>query len=255
MRSAFLVYNTLPAVKWSPLAEPFPVSELLVIRIELARFSALISQLFALLSPDEEVRAQRYFHEKDRHRFIITRGLLRSLLGHYTGQKPGAIQFVQTSHKKPSVRGSNWQYNVSHSGDWALIALSKTAVGVDIEKIDRDFRYQDILPESFSPQEQAFIEKSPDPRTRFYQLWTRKEALVKATGQGIDEHFQQIPTQDGSYEVESQRIGNSNRWIISSFAMTEGYAAAVAYESPERIPDFCELNDFESFAFFHPDEH
>lgn len=242
MRSAFLVYNNLPVVKWSDLPERFPVSDLVIFRIELIRFLAFISQFSALLLPDEEVRAQRYFHEKDRHRFIITRGLLRILLGNYTNQKPGDIQFVKSIHKKPSIQGSDWHYNVSHSGDWALIALSKTAVGIDLEKVDGDFRYQDILPESFSPHEQAFIQKSPEPRAQFYQLWTRKEALVKATGRGIDEHFKEIPSQEGNHNVDSQWIGNSNRWTISSFEVTEGYAAAVAYEGLEMVPIFCEIN-------------
>ncbi|GAB3929079.1 4'-phosphopantetheinyl transferase family protein [Larkinella terrae] len=241
MGSAFLVYNTLPAVKWSDVPESLPVSDLAIFRIELIRFSGFINPLSALLMPDEQIRAQRYFHEKDRHRFIITRGLLRILLGNYTGRKPADIRFVQSVHKKPSVLGSDWHYNVSHSGGWALIALSKTAVGIDIEKIDRDFQFRDILSESFTPQERVFIEQSPDPRARFYQLWTRKEALVKATGRGIDEHFKQIPSQEGTHTVDNQQIGSSDRWIISSFDVTEEYAAAVAYESPERVADFYEL--------------
>jgi 4'-phosphopantetheinyl transferase len=241
MPATLVTYNTLPAVKWEIPAE-LPVAELVIFRIELVRFSALIPRFSTLLSADEVTRAQRYFHEKDRHRFIVTRGLLRIILGLYTNQQSSEIQFIRSVHKKPSILGSDWNYNVSHSGDWAVIAIGKIAVGIDVEKIDLDFRFQEVIPESFDPDERFYIERSPESRTLFYRLWTRKEALVKATGQGIDDYFKHIPSRDGVHEVDSQLLANVNHLTVSSFEVTTGYAAAVAYASAATIPHFCELD-------------
>ncbi|WP_170139378.1 4'-phosphopantetheinyl transferase family protein [Larkinella arboricola] len=241
MRSTYVVYNTLPAVTWSQSWERRSSSDLIIFRIELVRFTAYIPVFSAWLSTDEQHRAQRYFHEKDRNRFLVTRGLLRLLLGQCIHQKPSEIQFV-THGKKPGLpAGCNWHYNVSHSGDWALIAVSTHPVGIDIEKIDSDFRFQDIVPEVFSPDEQRYLQKHSAARTLFYRLWTRKEALVKATGQGIDDYFKEIPSLDGTHEVEGCVLGHTDRWTVSSFSVTEGYTAAVAYESAAPLPRFVEF--------------
>ncbi|MFD1141740.1 4'-phosphopantetheinyl transferase family protein [Larkinella insperata] len=241
MRSARVVYDTIPTVTWEPLWERLSSSDLVIFRIELVRFTTFISTFSTWLSTDEHHRAQRYFHEKDRNRFVITRGILRLILGRYTHRNPSDIQFGSQG-KKPVLRADdNWQYNVSHSGNWALIAVSAQPVGVDIEKIDDAFRFQDLLPETFGLADQLYLQRHPDARPLFYHWWTRKEALVKATGQGIDDYFKEIPARDGTHEVQECVLGQRGHWTARNFEVTEGYTAAVAYESADRHPRFVEV--------------
>lgn len=146
------------------------------------------------------------------------------------GQPPDELQFVQGMTKKPAlVNPIGYQFNVSHSGDWLLIAIGRIDVGVDLEWISPEFPFQDVSQISFSPREQHYIESCSNPRLSFYQLWTRKEALVKATGKGMDDAFDQIPSLPGIHRTEATLIGGVGHWKVTGFAVADGYPAAIAY--------------------------
>ncbi|TWR25883.1 4'-phosphopantetheinyl transferase superfamily protein [Mucilaginibacter pallidiroseus] len=189
-----------------------------------------IVNLKRLLTPDEAQRGSKYLHQADRDRFLVSRGYQRTILSGYIDIKPEDLRFALSHNKKPHIANSgvqNLNYNVSHSGDWILIAVSKHAVGCDIEYIDPKFDFTDILPDNFSQAEGDFI-KENESTNRFYKLWTRKEALLKATGQGLGEHLIDTPSLNGISNLNADLLGSGKAWTVKSFSVTKGYAGALA---------------------------
>jgi len=194
------------------------------------------------LSVDESERAAKFHFEKDRRRFIIARGALRTILGYYLGKKPNAIIFNYTSFGKPMIadnQNNNINFNISHSDDLALYAITlNRKIGIDVERIKNDIHVLQIANKFFSPKEIAALE-SADKKNQhkiFFQLWTRKEALVKGLGESLSFPLEQINV--------SSIIGNSLspillpcnykenlNWYVQDLYPKEGYTAAIAAEN------------------------
>jgi 4'-phosphopantetheinyl transferase len=141
------------------------------------------------LNDNEKLRAARFRRDEDRLRFAVARASLRALLADKTGKPASALRFISGRYGKPALDGHpQIQFNVTHSGQHALIAVSEDRrVGVDIEVMHSTFRWRDILDFVCTPTEQQAIVSMPeDLQTQmFFRCWTAKEALVKATGLGI----------------------------------------------------------------------
>lgn len=169
--------NRIQNIIWNFVAEPdryILLNDVHIWNIVISSNLNLIDQYSNVLSADELERAMRYHHEKDRHRFLISRILLRFLISKYSNNLPEEIQFREGLNKKPFVESFNNEklnYNVSHSGDKILIAISKSETGVDIEKLDDNFYYKEILTSGFSIEETRFIENEAKPAEIFYLLW------------------------------------------------------------------------------------
>ena len=189
-----------------------------------------------LLNEAEHKRANSYYQQKDRERFIVSRVALRQLLGQYTGLQPQDIAFTIGPNKKPFIQNAAnpIHYNVSHSGDKILIAISDHEVGIDVEHIQLDFDYEEIIPTCFSTAEATYIRTSPDPRHTFYRLWTRKEALLKGTAKGVDDDLVSIPCLDGKHEVAF----TTNDWVVKSFEVGEGYVGSVTHSAMVKEVNF-----------------
>lgn len=200
-------------------------------RISIASNILAVNDLLELLAADERDRADRYYQQKDRERFIISRGALRILLARYLKTHAAGIVFETGINKKPFVKntdGAELHYNTSHSGDYILIAIAALPVGVDVESMEPLFPYQDIMEHSFSPDEMAYINQSGTPIETFYTLWTRKEALLKATAKGIDDDMKRVPCTDGEHIVESSIIQSNKNWFVNSFDMDTNYTGSIA---------------------------
>ena len=238
---AFVSCATLPATHW--LAEsacPY-TDPMAVFRFWLADKVPPDYEKTAL-QPDEISRARRFHRPEDQNRFIYGRHLLRTLAGRYTRQHPSEICFTVGTNQKPEIEGTTpWHINVSHAGQWVLIAIGTTSVGVDVEENKPDFTYQDVLTHSFTLSERQYIAAN-DSRSLFYRSWTRKEALVKATGKGLDDDFQWVPCLDGRHRIGRDRIGATGQWSVNSFTVSDGYSAAVAYREWKGIPKFYTLD-------------
>lgn len=206
-----------------------------------------IEKLSALLKPDELERANRYRHEKDRIRFITSRGSLRMLLSNYLKKEPADIEFAMTPDKKPFLKYplTNLQYNTSHSENYALIAIASSEVGIDIEKTDSSFDWDSILHSSFSKNEIAWIKQSKMPKDSFYLLWTRKEALAKATGKGLQDDLTVFPSLDGLHNLNENDFFASS-WEVSSFEIDNYHIGSVACHPSIIDRKFYDLN-FENF--------
>lgn len=146
------------------------------------------------------------------------------------------IKISNKKGEKPYLLNPNssMKFNISHSGDWVIIGIADREVGVDIEYIKPGFEFRDIISEHFSEAEQSFINKNENPLNAFYYLWTRKEALTKAWGTGLQENLKMISVEDESRTYEMQ----GKIWNLKSFNISPDYPAAVAYEGTEKAISF-----------------
>jgi 4'-phosphopantetheinyl transferase len=156
-----------------------------------------ISHCNHLLSVDEQHRASTLRHKPDRRRYIVTRGTLRLLLGHSLEADPATLEFSYTPRGKPyfAGRANTIHFNVSHSAERALYALSLTnPVGADIECLEREVDYRRLARRFFTPREQTALLRIPEGQRRreFLACWTRKEAVAKASGDGLALPFTQF---------------------------------------------------------------
>jgi 4'-phosphopantetheinyl transferase len=142
----------------------------------------------SLLSPAELDRAARFRFAQDRDRFIRARAFLRSVLGQATGDDPARLRLSEGPFGKPALDGGAIDFNLSHSGDLAVVALSSRGpVGVDVEFLDRRVDVEGLGRVCFTDEENAVIAALPPALrpARFFGFWTAKEARMKLTGEGM----------------------------------------------------------------------
>lgn len=241
-----------------PLLEiPHPVpslasGELHVWRLCLAASEAQAKTLHALLSPEEHQRAGRFRFERDRLGYVAAHAGLRLVLAGYLGCAPAEVLMEPGALGKPLLAGpvrlratSSEQepglaFNLSHSGAWGLLAVGRQAyIGADIEA-HRDLPdLPELAGSVLTPAEQAVLDaRAPDRRlVCFFQMWTRKEAVVKAAGAGLGSALDSI-----EIEPADPALGATFRAIAGlpdmpvlygrSLDLAAGYSAAVACESP-----------------------
>jgi 4'-phosphopantetheinyl transferase len=199
-----------------------------------------LERLAATLSVDETARANRFFFARDRNEFIVARGILRQLLASYLHRAPTDLQFAYQPRGKPFLAppsdGVPLEFNIAHSHGLALMAFSLgSALGVDVEFVRSDFATEEIAERYFAPQELAELLSLP-PAQRpegFFCGWTRKEAYVKALGDGL-----QIPL--ASFRVSltpSQsavlECADSGRWSLYSLSPAPDFAGALVAEDKD----------------------
>jgi len=141
----------------------------------------------ASLSPGELQRLERFRFADHRRRFQIGHGALRAILGGYLCVDPADLEFVQGPRGKPYLAGAGPYFNLSHSGKLALIGVSRIEVGLDCEKVRHLESLAEIARKHFSPAEFAALERLDGEARQlaFYRCWTRKEAYIKALGEGL----------------------------------------------------------------------
>ncbi|WP_027126991.1 4'-phosphopantetheinyl transferase family protein [Gelidibacter mesophilus] len=201
-----------------------------IYKIELFQFEKTIIYLSDFLSPEERIRANGYHFEKTKNQFIICRILLKFLLAEHLKININLISIELDSLKKPFLASHPFVFfNVSHAGDYALIAISKNSIGIDIEFIDKKFVYNDILAHVFNRTEIDEIVTSNSEHLYFYRFWTRKEAIVKAIGKGIDDSLSEITVTDGSHSLPSTLIGGFKTINTFSFKVNADYIGAIAF--------------------------
>lgn len=219
-------------------------NDIIIYTIHIPDFINLKSDLYKLLNSIEIKKAQRFFKEIDRNRFIIYRAILKLLLGAYTKLEVKNIYLDYDFNKKPYLASHPWlHFNISHSENFAAIVISRKKVGIDIEYLSEDFKFSDLLPDIFNDNERLIIQNAPDKKRTFYTLWTRKESFVKALGKGIDEDFKYIPCSDGLHNLDFKLIKNSQNWQVYSFDLADYYLAAVTFEGLSSASFNLEMHD------------
>jgi 4'-phosphopantetheinyl transferase len=181
----------------------------------------------ALLSADEQGRADRYRQEGDVARFVAGRGALRRILGERTGQDAHKLVFLEGDGGKPALRNHpSVHFNLSHSGDVVLIALGPEPLGVDIEAM-RELDHRALAGMNFHPDEIAGMDAQPNPRAAFFQLWTHKEAFLKATGVGLTDLLTSISIPLGGGRVTAPAALSGGAWYATPLPAPPRYKAAL----------------------------
>jgi 4'-phosphopantetheinyl transferase len=210
--------------------------DVIIYSIYLPDFISLKSELAKFLNSDEINRVGHFYNEIDKDRFIIYRSILKFVLAAYTKLAVTQIHFDYHFNKKPYLSSHPWLFfNISHSEDFAVIAISLHKVGIDIEYISKDFTFTNLLPDIFKDNEVLAILNAVNKKHTFYKSWTRKEALVKALGKGIDDDFKNIPTLDGHHIIDTKLVKNTEKWQVHSFEITDHYAGAIAFDGLSSI--------------------
>jgi len=197
----------------------------------------LLAQFEATLAADEKARANRFFFQPDRYGYIATRGVLRELLGRYVNCSPANLEFAYSPLGKPSLRREGLersvQFNVSHSHGLALLAFAAGRhLGIDVELVRPDFAGVEIAERYFSPQEVMELRALP-PSLRaegFFLCWTRKEAYVKARGEGLHIPLDSFHVSLTPGQPERLESTDSIRWTLCSLHPDPQYAAALVGE-------------------------
>jgi 4'-phosphopantetheinyl transferase len=195
------------------------------------------------LSSEEKERAERFHFIKDRHRYIVSHGILRFILGMYLGVDPAYVGYQIGAYGKPSLTDEfcscRIRFNLSHSGDAVLLGFTRgRELGVDIEKIRTDFATIEIARAYFSPQEILTFQSLPKrlQTEAFYNCWTRKEAFIKAIGEGVScplNMFDVTLAPGEPAKLLATRLkGNPvSKWSLVGLNSGHAYKAAMVTES------------------------
>lgn len=223
-----------------------PGDEVHICCVALDNFAPQAQKFYQQLTIDEKRRADRYSFAIDKKRYIIVRGILRQIIGDYLSVDPGKIEFNYRQHGKPTLTDifsdTRLCFNVSYSGELALLAFTfDREVGVDIEYIRGIADMEQIVEHFFTDTEKkVFCNLSQHMRKEvFFQIWTRKEALLKAIGKGLYlslDAFDVLPVSekpviflDKDVKLNSEK---KKKWYLEDLNTHPGFAAAYAVEGP-----------------------
>ena len=203
--------------------------------------SARLEALAPTLSADERERAGRFVFPEHRERFIAARGVLRALLGRYLNRPPEQLEFRYSERGKPALDRADQDalcFNLSHSRDLALYAVTRQRqVGIDVEWVRADIADEQIAERFFSPAEVQVLKAVPAASrpVAFFTCWTRKEAYLKARGEGITVPLDGFavslrPGEPAALLSCERDSGEVSRWRLQELDPGAGYAAALCVE-------------------------
>jgi 4'-phosphopantetheinyl transferase len=216
---------------------PLQPNEIHVWRSHLSVGASEQSLLHECLTADEKERAARFHFDRDRNRFVAARGNLRSILAQYLNRRPSDLRILYGEGGKPILApdstGSRLGFNLSHSEDLAVLALGwERNIGIDIERIRPDVAYEDIARSHFSTGEViSLMGLAPRDRVEgFFLAWTRKEAYVKACGDGLQVPLDSFDVNLVPGKPASFLRGVDSRWQILDCLVERDYPAALVYD-------------------------
>jgi 4'-phosphopantetheinyl transferase len=222
--------------------------------VNIKSLAGRVQQWTNLLSHAERSRSEAFVHQSDRERFIIAHGVLRILIGRYLDVAPAELKFSEVARKKPCLENVNadsgLQFNLSHSHGYVLLAFTyHRQIGIDIEYMRPLPALEQIAAKTFSLQESKEIKKlKPEERiAAFYRCWTRKEAFVKALGEGLyyplDRFSVSIfPEASNCLLQIDERPTETSHWTILNLKTDPGYAAALAVNGHNWEPVFLDYS-------------
>ena len=230
---------------WHPSPPELTLSsaEVHVWRADLDPAASCVEQLQRLLSADELERAARFHFPRDRRRFSVARGVLRDILSRYLGMPPAALEFCYSAYGKPALADvaaeKGLRFNISHAHEMALFAITcGREVGVDIEYLHRTIACEEIAERFFSARECASLRAVPAElkHQAFFNCWTRKEAYIKAHGEGLSLPLDQFdvslaPSEPAALLATRGDPHDVWRWSLQALAPGPGYVAALAVEA------------------------
>jgi len=233
-----------PAQTWRPAAPgrlELHAGHVHLWRASLQPQPAVLEWLSSFLSPPERLRAARFRFLKDQRRFTAGRGILREILSRYTGRPPSELEFGYGPAGKPFLLNedgapSPLEFNLAHSHGMALYGIAfRAAIGVDVERIRDGVEIEKLAARFFTPAEAEALSNLPDPdrRPAFFRAWSRKEAFLKALGQGLRAGLAscEVTLEAGADDALLSYRGDSQvprRWRLQDVQIHPEYCAAVA---------------------------
>ena len=216
--------------------------------VELDALASRLHHLRTFLSGDELEKSARFRFDRHRNRYIAAHGWMRDVLSRYLSLPPTRLQFGSGPKGKPFLTGDAnsqaLQFNMAHSEAMALLAISPAArIGVDVERVRPMPDAGELVSRFFSRREADQFRDLPADRKEeaFFNLWTRKEAWLKATGEGIAHLLAQVevaflPSEAARFLELPKEYETATGWSLSSFSPAPGYVGAMAVESVEANP-------------------
>ena len=213
----------------------FPKGELtennaLIFTAHLPSLTQNLEELWTFLSDQEKAQADKFINTNLKDKYIISHGLLRHLLAFYVRIKPQNIQYSINQFGKPFLTNCRIQFNMSHSKDYAtyIIALDYQ-VGIDIEWKDKTINFQEIADLVLSPAEINIFNKlnSEEQFHAFYNIWTKKEAIIKAIGQGLSYPIKTIDIMNSIENNEAYYVDKDAVFYYSDLWGLDDYAGAI----------------------------
>jgi 4'-phosphopantetheinyl transferase len=217
--------------------------EIHVWRQSLEPWSHPVERYRSVLSPDELQRAGRFRFDRDRNEFLVSRATLRTLLGCYLDIPANQLRFFYSEYGRPLLPASDYaeevDFNVSHSDGMLLLAFTRgRKIGIDIEKVRRDFVTAEIAERFFSAAERLALRELPHEQRHeaFFRCWTRKEAFIKALGEGLRHPLDQFDVslaagQPPTLLATRPDAGEARRWLLWNVPVPSDYVAALAAEA------------------------
>ncbi len=206
-----------------------------------------IQERRSLLSPDEAERADRFHFERHRRRFVKARAAMRQILAGYTGIRAKELTFSYGAKGKPHLSGEaenlGIKFNLSHSHDAAILAVTRgLTAGIDIEWINPEFATEEIAERFFAQEEVERLQALPvaERADGFFACWTRKEAYIKALGDGLSVPLDSFEVAFGPgvpaalLQVKTDP-GEVARWSMYDLEVTQGYRAALVVQGREHV--------------------
>jgi 4'-phosphopantetheinyl transferase len=235
----------------APLA--LPEDEVQLWRADLEALRDDESRWQKVLSSDETARAGRFHFQRDRQRFVASRALLRTILGSYLAIDPSGVNFSYSNREKPALGPahdiSGVRFNVSHSGGIALFAFTRhREIGVDVEQVRHASDLDAVARRFFSAHEQDQLATlASEARIEaFFRCWTRKEAYIKATGDGLALPLSQFDVSLASGEPNAllatrPDASEAKRWLLREVPAGSGYLAALCVQGHDwKLNDWSE---------------
>ncbi|HEX5604930.1 MAG TPA: 4'-phosphopantetheinyl transferase superfamily protein [Candidatus Binatia bacterium] len=213
--------------------------EIHVWRVDAFNNDADYAYCAALLSKDEQARGEQFKFDRDRRLFTVAHAALRTICATYLRTTPRSIEFANGPYGKPKLASdsrSGLRFNLSHSGELALIAAAlQREIGVDIEAV-RDFDFDQVAERFFTAREVAALRSLPKPlqRSAFYKCWTSKEAFLKARGTGLSAKLDEVQIICDGDDIRISAFVPG--WSLAALSAGEGYIAALAGQgAPVRV--------------------
>jgi len=216
-------------IKWSSIPENvvFNKNANHIFRINVKVYFHRIRNIYGShLSQNEVEKAFRFVQKTDSERYIVAKYTLRKILSAFLLVPAVEISFHKAENKKPYVNGI--EFNVTHSKNYILIGVSSSKIGIDIEHIDHDFTYDLIASSNFSPEELKLLNQD-NSSLNFYSIWTRKEAILKASGEGLTDDMTELNS------LSSIITRKQAKYRLRSFKIDKEYTGCIAFE--ERTPN------------------
>jgi 4'-phosphopantetheinyl transferase len=203
----------------------------------------VVEDFCSTLSLEERRRAERFRFENLKRSYTLSRGGLRILLAHYLRCSPSAVELICGPKGKPELRDSSpLRFNTTHSGQMTVYAFTLGCeLGVDVERFRKLGDSESIAKRYFSPGEVSDLLtlKADDKEMAFFRCWTRKEAYVKAIGEGLSvplNRFQVtlLPGDPARFVQIASEMGTASDWSLHHLELAPGYVGALAYRDSPR---------------------